>query len=90
MWDGFLTCFENADVVYVCDVYSAGEEPIDGITAPAFAQVLSQTHGQAKYLPVFDDLVNLTHGYTMYDTLVCLGAGSISSQITTLISSLKG
>ncbi|MBQ6853867.1 MAG: UDP-N-acetylmuramate--L-alanine ligase [Alphaproteobacteria bacterium] len=90
LWDGFLACFENADVVYVCDVYSAGEEPIEGVTAPTFAQVLSQTHGQVKYLPVFDDLVNLTHGYTMYDTLVCLGAGSISSQITTLISSLKG
>ena len=90
LWDGFLACFENADVVYVCDVYSAGDEPIEGVTAPTFAQVLSQTHGQVKYLPVFDDLVNLTHGYTMYDTLVCLGAGSISSQITTLISSLKG
>ena len=90
LWDSFLMCFENADIVYVCDVYSAGENPIEGVTALTFSRVLAQTHPQVKHLPIFEDLITLTQGLTAYDTLVCLGAGSISSQITGLLDSLKG
>ncbi len=90
LWDGFLACFKDADEVYICDVYSAGEYPIDGITAPAFARVLAQTHPKATYLPLIEDLPALMNGYTASDTLVCMGAGSISSQITTLLEQLKG
>ena len=28
----FCTCFNDADVVAIADVYSAGEEPIDGVS----------------------------------------------------------
>lgn len=90
LWDGFLTCFEDADDVYVCDVYSAGEIPLEGITAPAFARVLATTHPHASYLPVLEDLLSLTSSYTKDDTLVCLGAGSISTQITTLLKKGMG
>ncbi len=90
LWDGFLSCFDDADEVYICDIYGAGESPIDGITAPAFARVLAQSHPKANYLPLIEDLPALLHGYTSADTLVCLGAGSISSQITALLEELKG
>ncbi len=90
LWDGFLSCFQDADEVYVCDVYGAGEKPIDGITAPAFARVLDKLHTKAVYLPLIADLPELTNGYTSADTIVCLGAGSISSQITALLEQLKG
>ena len=90
LWDSFLTCFTDADEVYVCDVYGAGETPIEGITAPAFARMLNKTHGHATYLPFLEDLTGLTERYTSADTLVCLGAGSISAQITALLESLKG
>lgn len=90
LWDSFLTCFTDADKVYVCDIYGAGETPIEGITAPAFARVLDEAHGNAVYLPLIDDLIGLTSQYTAADTLVCLGAGSISAQINTLLGTLKG
>ncbi len=90
LWDGFLSCFKDADEVYICDVYSAGEQPIEGITAPAFARVLAQSHSKADYLPLMEDLPALLSGYTASDTVVCLGAGSISSQIITLLKQLKG
>ena len=90
LWDSFLTCFTDADEVYVCDVYGAGETPIEGITAPAFARMLNKTHGHATYLPFLEDLTGLTERYTSADTLVCLGAGSISAQINALLESLKG
>lgn len=89
LWDGFLTCFDEADEVYVCDVYSAGEEPLEGITAPAFARVLGLTHSKAVYLPMLEDLVTITHGLTSADAVVCLGAGTISSQTIALLEQFK-
>lgn len=88
LWDDFLTCFEVADVVYVCDVYSAGEDPIIGITAPAFVQALQKNKENVFYLPNIDALKSESFHKT--DTLVCLGAGSISAEIIKLLKEVKG
>lgn len=90
LWDSFLTCFNQADSVFVCDVYSAGETPLSGITAPAFVQALAQKHANAQYLADFSDLISLTRGMTPHDKLVCLGAGSISTQMTELLATIQG
>lgn len=89
LWDSFLTCFHEADSVYVCDVYGAGETPINGITAPAFAEALAQKHEQVAYLSDFSDLISLTSGMTAHDKLVCLGAGTISAQMSDLLASIQ-
>ena len=33
LFDGFCTCFNDADIVLVADVYAAGEAPIDGASS---------------------------------------------------------
>jgi len=42
LFEDFSTCFNDADRVYVADVYAAGEEPIEGVSSPALAGNISQ------------------------------------------------
>jgi UDP-N-acetylmuramate--alanine ligase len=44
LFEDFARAFDQADVVYVTDVYSAGEAPIAGITGEALAQAIER-HG---------------------------------------------
>src|SRR5437764_7856244 len=44
LFDGFCTCFNDADIVLVADVYPAGEAPIEGLSGPALVAGLS-AHG---------------------------------------------
>ncbi len=47
----FLPAFGDADVLLVFDVYSAGEEPIEGVTAEALCSaVRDRGHRDARYL----------------------------------------
>ncbi len=80
LFDQFCTCFNDADVIIVADIYSAGEEPIEGVTRDALVQGL-QSAGHRRVLPLSDHeklagiiLENASSG----DLVVCLGAGSIS------------
>ena len=90
LWDDFLTCFDVADEVLVLDVYAAGENMIPGVTAPAFVQGLSLKGLNASYLPSIDNLKEKVSSLNDLDTIVCLGAGSISSEITQLLKKEKG
>ncbi len=40
LWNEFLHAFDDADKVYVTDIYAASEKPIDGVKAENFAQEL--------------------------------------------------
>lgn len=91
LWNDFLTCFSDADAVFVCDVYGAGEEAIPHVCAERFAQELQLHHPQAAYMPGFDALPHLIRQVLRPgDTIVCLGAGSISAQSVALAAGLKG
>jgi UDP-N-acetylmuramate--alanine ligase len=47
----FLSAFQDADVVLVFDVYSAGEEPIEGATGEALCSAVREHgHREARYL----------------------------------------
>lgn len=90
LWDDFLTCFDVADEVLVLDVYAAGENMIPGVTAPAFVQGLNLKGLNASYLPSIENLKEKAASLSSLDTIVCLGAGSISSEITQLLKKEKG
>jgi UDP-N-acetylmuramate--alanine ligase len=80
LFEQFCTCFNHADVVVVTDVYSAGEEPIEGIHADALAEGLRRAgHKNVLRLPSEKDLPMLLADIGQQgDMVVCLGAGSIS------------
>ncbi len=90
LWDEFLTCFNAADEVYVMDVYGAGEHLIAGITAPSFVEAMQSKGKTVHYLPSIENLKDVALNLNKEDAIVCLGAGSISSEIIQLLKKEKG
>jgi len=91
LWNAFLTAFDMADIVLVCDVYSAGEASIEDVNASRFVQELSKHHRAAKYIHSFDELPRqILDCAVAGDTVVYLGAGTISAQSIELVKKLKG
>lgn len=80
LFEGFCSCFNDADVVIVADVYPAGEEPIEGIDRDHLVDGL-RAHGHRQVLPLADraGLAQLVAGLAEPgDLVVCLGAGNIT------------
>ncbi|MBC7950755.1 MAG: UDP-N-acetylmuramate--L-alanine ligase [Rhodospirillaceae bacterium] len=76
----FCTCFNDADMVIVADVYTAGEHPIDGMDKDALVKGL-QEHGHRHVvaLPDAKALATMVNDSTRPgDMVVCLGAGNIT------------
>jgi UDP-N-acetylmuramate--alanine ligase len=91
LFDGFCTCFNDADLVLVADVYAAGEAPIDGISRDALVAGLSaHGHRNALPLPRPDDLAAMVRDLARSgDIVVCLGAGSITGWANSLPTDLS-
>ncbi len=79
--DQFASCFGDADVVLVSDIYSAGETPMDGITQDALiSQIQAQHPGQVQGFETPEQLAAiLTKQVRDGDYVVCMGAGTISN-----------
>jgi UDP-N-acetylmuramate--alanine ligase len=80
LFEQFCTCFNDADVVIVADVYPAGEAPIEGADRDSLVQGL-RTHGHRQVVPLDGPgmLAPLIAGMAKSgDYVVCLGAGSIT------------
>ncbi|WP_020592596.1 UDP-N-acetylmuramate--L-alanine ligase [Kiloniella laminariae] len=97
-FEGFCSCFNDADQVIVADVYAAGETPIEGADRDSLVTGLrTRGHRNAVPLPNPDDLPGLIADYAEQgDLVVCLGAGNISAwahalpeQLEKLLSPLK-
>jgi UDP-N-acetylmuramate--alanine ligase len=86
LFDGFCTCFNDADLVLVAEVYAAGEAAIEGISHEALVAGLSaHGHRNARTLPAPRDLAPLLRDLVRPgDIVVCLGAGSITGWANTL------
>ena len=81
LFEEFCTCFNDADIVAISDVYAAGEDPIAGRDRDSLVAGL-RTHGHRNAHAVgseedFQRFVQDT--CKSGDLLVCLGAGTISA-----------
>lgn len=88
LFSQFLNCFNSADVLYVGEIYSAGEEPIPAISGLALCQAI--VHPEVHFISDLKDalpeiLSNLTSG----DVVLTLGAGSVSQLSKQLALELK-
>jgi len=81
LFDGFCTCFNDADIVLVADIYAAGEAPIEGVTREAVvAGLIEHGHRNVRALADPRDLAPLVGEVARPgDMVVCLGAGSITN-----------
>jgi UDP-N-acetylmuramate--alanine ligase len=86
LFDGFCTCFNDADIVLVADVYPAGEAPIEGVSREAIVAGLTKRgHRNARPLDDPADLASLVRELAKPgDIVVCLGAGSITNWANSL------
>ncbi|HWJ75010.1 MAG TPA: UDP-N-acetylmuramate--L-alanine ligase [Kaistia sp.] len=81
LFDGFCTCFNDADTVIVAPVYAAGEAPIEGIDRDHLVDGLRvRGHRDARPLEAPEQLAAMIRGIAKPgDYVVCLGAGSITN-----------
>jgi UDP-N-acetylmuramate--alanine ligase len=77
----FCACFNDADVVAIADVYSAGETPIAGVSRDALVGGLrAHGHRDVRALEGPEALAPLVAAEARPgDMVVCLGAGTITA-----------
>tara|TARA_B100000686_G_scaffold353440_1_gene459071 strand:+ start:1329 stop:2753 length:1425 start_codon:yes stop_codon:yes gene_type:complete len=77
----FCNCFDDADLVFVADVYPAGEQPLEGVNREALVEgILSSGH--SNVLPILspDSLpVLIKKNCNAGDMVIFLGAGTVTS-----------
>ncbi len=81
LFEDFCTCFNDADVVGIAEVYGAGEDPIPGATREDLvAGLIRHGHRHARAVVSEADLERLVREQARPgDIVVCLGAGTISA-----------
>ncbi len=81
LFDDFCTCFNDADVVAIADIFAAGEDPIEGASRDDLVQgLIRHGHRHARALLDENDLERLVREQARPgDMVVCLGAGTISA-----------
>ncbi len=91
LFGDFCACFNDADVVAIAEVFSAGEDPIPGASRDDLvAGLIAHGHRHAVALEKQDDLTRLVLEQTKPgDIVVCLGAGTISTWANELPDKLK-
>ena len=88
LFDDFCTCFNDADVVGITDIFAAGEAPIAGSDRDSLVIGLTG-HGHRNAMAVADEAALkafLAEHCQPGDMLICLGAGSISAWAHGLVS----
>jgi UDP-N-acetylmuramate--alanine ligase len=80
LFEDFCTCFNEADVVAIAEVYGAGEDPIPGASRDDLVSgLIAHGHRHARAIVSEDDLERLVREQGRPgDMVICLGAGTIS------------
>ncbi|HHL42201.1 MAG TPA: UDP-N-acetylmuramate--L-alanine ligase, partial [Hellea balneolensis] len=91
LFEDFCSCFNDADAVYVTDIYAAGEDPIKGIDSDHLAEGII-AHGHRHVQTTARDILakQLHSELNSGDMVVCLGAGDITVWAANLADELRG
>ena len=92
LFEDFCTCFNDADVIGIADVFAAGEDPIEGATRDDLVAGLID-HGHRHALAIENEaaLEALVRAEARPgDIVVCLGAGTIGTWARDLQKRLEG
>ncbi len=79
-FDELTRAFNRADVLFLTDVYAAGEEPIEGADSASLAQAIrAHGHRDVTLVSSVDDLVEALAGRVRPgDVVLTMGAGNIT------------
>ena len=90
LFDKFSKSFENADRVYVTDIYAAGEQTISGVTGRALAENINHTV-ECSYIGTLAEAIpKIVDLLEPGDLLLTMGAGDIGSAASQILNNLKG
>ena len=92
LMDEFALAFNNADLLFVLDIYAASEQPIEGITAEVLAENIRRFgHKNVNYIGDIETATakvvpHLVEG----DLVITLGAGTVTRLSDEIVSAIKG
>jgi UDP-N-acetylmuramate--alanine ligase len=91
LMDAFGPALAAADHVVLTDIYSAGEDPIPGVTLDALASSIRRTVRSVDVAPALEDVVPAIVRFAKPgDLVITLGAGSIGVVADRLVAALAG
>ncbi len=87
----FARSFNNADVLFISDIYAASEEPIEGITSEALIDTIkSFGHKDARYAGAIETTATQVFDEVHAgDVVITLGAGNVSRVGEQLLALLR-
>jgi len=91
LFDDFATAFHQADVLWLTEIYPAGEDKIPGVDGRALAAAI-RAHGQREvhFAPDLDAIpAQLAATLAPGDLVITLGAGNVSALGPRLLAALE-
>jgi len=90
LMDEFASAFNNADLLFVTDIYAASETPIEGVNAEVLTgRIKSHGHKNAEYVGKVENAAEILRDHVREgDLVITLGAGSVhraGDQLLTLL-----
>ncbi len=91
LFDDFLSAFDDADVLFLTEVYAAGEDGIEGVNGEALYRALKKRgHADVRFFPQKEELVEAVLDIVQPgDVVLTLGAGDIYRTGVGLLSRLQ-
>lgn len=90
LFDEFVRVLTHADMLYIMDIYAAGEDPIDGITSQKLFQSLKETgHRNVQYLNGDNMVSTVLDNLEPKDIVLTLGAGNVWAFGEKLVEELR-
>lgn len=88
----FLEAFDDADVLFLTEVYAAGEEPIDGVSGQGLATALARRgHADVSFVGPRENLPEcIAEVARDGDVVLLLGAGDIIKSGDDVLEALRG
>ena len=89
--DEFARAFHGADLVAICDIFAAGEKPIDGVSSEVMVRMARDAgHPAITYIPRREDLAAWLDAQAQPgDLVITLGAGNIQLVCNEVIDRLE-
>jgi UDP-N-acetylmuramate--alanine ligase len=92
LMDEFASAFNNADVLFVSDIYAASEAPIEGVTAEILTRrIKSYGHKNVEFVGAVENAPAIMADVVREgDLVITLGAGSVHRTGDQLLALLRG
>ena len=93
LFSEFASCIDDADIVLLADIYSAGEDPLPGVNQDVLLSVMKVNYPNKPIIKLDspEKLASLliTAQISPSDVVICMGAGSITNWAKNLPQELK-